>query len=51
MPIGLVSVASGASRDADQFGDYLLAPIEEGLPDAGATAVEASTWGQIKSTF
>ena len=41
----------GASRDADQFGDYLLAPVEEGLPEAGATGVEASTWGQIKSTF
>ena len=41
----------GASRDADQFGDYLLAPIEEGLPEARATAVEANTWGQIKSTF
>ena len=41
----------GASRDADQFGDYLLAPIEEGLPEASATSVEASTWGQIKSSF
>ena len=41
----------GASKDADQFGDYLLAPIEEGLPDTRATAVESSTWGQIKSSF
>lgn len=37
----------GASRDADQFGDYLLAPVEADLP----TAVETSTWGQIKSSF
>lgn len=41
----------GASRDADQFGDYLLAPLEEGLPDSRPTAVEVSTWGHIKSTF
>jgi hypothetical protein len=39
----------GASADADQFGDYLLAPIEPGLPTA--TAVEASTWGQIKTSL
>tara|TARA_B100001250_G_scaffold21353_2_gene18094 strand:+ start:7154 stop:8023 length:870 start_codon:yes stop_codon:yes gene_type:complete len=40
----------GASKDADQFGDYLLAPIEPDLPKA-ATAVEASTWGQIKTSL
>ena len=39
----------GASRDADQFGDYLLAPVEAGLPVA--TAVETSTWGQIKTSL
>jgi hypothetical protein len=39
----------GASRDADQFGDYLLAPVEAGLPTA--TAVENSTWGQIKTSL
>jgi hypothetical protein len=32
---------------ADQFGDYLLAPVEAGLP----TAVEATTWAHIKSSF
>lgn len=37
----------GASADADQFGDYLIAPLEEGLP----TAVQDNTWGQIKSGF
>lgn len=37
----------GAYMDADQFGDYLLAPVEEGLP----TAVEASTWGYVKASF
>ncbi len=37
----------GASADADQFGDYLLAPIEAGLP----TAVESSTWGQVKTSL
>jgi len=36
----------GASADADQFGDYLLAPMEE-VP----TAVQDNTWGQIKSSF
>jgi|SaaInl7_100m_RNA_FD_contig_31_1519848_length_1060_multi_17_in_0_out_0_1 hypothetical protein len=41
----------GASRDADQFGDYLLAPVEDGLPETRPTAVNASTWGHIKSTF
>ena len=40
----------GASKDADQFGDYLLAPIEPDLPKA-ATGVEASTWGQIKTSL
>ena len=34
----------GASADADQFGDYLLAPPED-LP----SAVADNTWGQIKS--
>jgi hypothetical protein len=33
---------------ADQFGDWLLAPVEEGL---FPTAVESTTWGRIKSTF
>ena len=37
----------GASKDADQFGDYLLAPVEADLP----TAVEASTWGRVKTSF
>ena len=37
----------GASKDADKFGDVLLAPVEPGLP----TAVASSTWGQIKSSF
>ena len=32
---------------ADQFGDYLLAPVDTGTP----TAVESSTWGQMKSSF
>ncbi|MFH1568207.1 MAG: hypothetical protein ABIL09_09435 [Gemmatimonadota bacterium] len=36
----------GASADADQFGDYLLAP-----PDVVPTAVQDNTWGQIKSSF
>lgn len=36
----------GASADADQFGDYLLAPAED-LP----SAVQDNTWGQIKSSF
>ena len=36
----------GASADADQFGDYLIAPAED-LP----TAVQDNTWGQIKSSF
>jgi hypothetical protein len=36
----------GASADADQFGDYLLAPAED-LP----SAVADNTWGQIKSGF
>ncbi len=39
-----------AWRDADQFGDYLLAPIEDGLPDA-PTAVQTNSWGHIKSSF
>jgi len=37
----------GASSQADQFGDFLTAPLEEGLP----TAVETSTWGQVKASF
>lgn len=37
----------GASLQADQFGDYLLAPVEPGLP----TAVQAGTWGQVKASF
>ncbi|MFP6591654.1 MAG: hypothetical protein VCE12_14125 [Candidatus Latescibacterota bacterium] len=37
----------GASAQADQFGDFLLAPLEEGLP----TAVRSSTWGQVKASF
>jgi hypothetical protein len=37
----------GASAQADQFGDFLLAPLEPGLP----TAVENSTWGQVKASF
>jgi len=36
----------GASADADQFGDYLLAPMED-----GSSAVEDNTWGQIKASF
>lgn len=37
----------GASADADQFGDFLLAPVEDDLP----SAVQDNTWGQIKSSF
>jgi hypothetical protein len=37
----------GASSQADQFGDFLTAPLEQGLP----TAVETSTWGQVKASF
>lgn len=37
----------GASLNADNFGDYLLAPVESGLP----TAVTAGTWGQVKASF
>ncbi|MBT6146796.1 MAG: hypothetical protein HOH74_15265 [Gemmatimonadetes bacterium] len=37
----------GASKNADVFGDYLLAPVEPGLP----TAVTAGTWGQVKASF
>lgn len=36
-----------AWKFADQFGDYLLAPVEQGLP----TAVGNNTWGRIKSSF
>jgi len=36
-----------AWKFADQYGDYLLAPVEEGLP----TAVATHTWGHIKSSF
>jgi hypothetical protein len=35
----------GASLNADNFGDYLLAPLESDLP----TAVQAGSWGQIKA--
>jgi len=37
----------GASLNADNFGDYLMAPLEPGLP----TAVQAGTWGQVKASF
>lgn len=37
----------GASFQADNFGDYLMAPLEPGLP----SAVQAGTWGQIKASF
>jgi hypothetical protein len=37
----------GASLNADNFGDYLLAPLEPGLP----TAVKGGTWGQVKASF
>lgn len=36
----------GASQDADQFGDYLLAPLE-----SPASAVGDNTWGQVKAGF
>lgn len=36
-----------AWKFADQFGQYLLAPVEEDLP----SAVADNTWGRIKSSF
>ncbi len=36
----------GASQDANQFGDYLLAPLE-----SGPTATADNTWGQVKAGF
>ena len=38
-----------AWKFGDQMQDYLLAPVEEGLPTP--TAVEATTWGHIKANF
>jgi hypothetical protein len=43
----LVFGGTNTYKDASQWGDWLLSPIEEGLP----VAVESSTWGRIKSTF
>lgn len=39
-----------AWKFADQFGDFLLAPIEPGL-FPGPTPVRDLTWGRIKTTF
>ena len=41
-----VFAGTDAYKDASQWGDWLLSPIEEDL-----IAVESDTWGRIKSTF
>lgn len=42
----LVVGGTNTFKDATQWGDWLLSPMEEGL-----IAVESDTWGRIKSTF